>query len=113
VYRSRGRRAVPRFERLSIEIDSQLQLIAGPNNAGKSSLLRVLETFFSDPGRDDLQRLKPLHEYYVHGGPRMMSSVQVQLAGLYQDEAEYFADAGTKGVFAIKISCSRAGNITY
>lgn len=101
------------FERLSIEIDPQLQLIAGPNNAGKSSLLRVLETFFADPGRDDLQRLKPLHEYYVHGGPRMMSSVQVQFAGLDQDEAEYFADAVTKGVFAVKISCSRAGNITY
>ncbi|WEG08630.1 AAA family ATPase [Microbacterium horticulturae] len=101
------------FERLSIEVDAQLQLIAGPNNAGKSSLLRVLETFFSDPGRDDLQRLKPLHDYYVHGGPRMMSSIQVQFAGLSEDEAEYFADAVTKGVFAVKVSCSRAGNITY
>lgn len=101
------------FERLSIEVDAQAQLIAGPNNAGKSSLLRVLETFFSDPGKDDLQRLKPLHDYYVHGGPRMMSSIQVQFAGLSEDEAEYFADAVAKGVFAIKISCSRAGNITY
>ncbi|WP_423494521.1 ATP-dependent nuclease [Microbacterium esteraromaticum] len=90
-----------------------MQLIAGPNNAGKSSLLRVLETFFSDPGKDDLQRMKPLHDYYVHGGARMMSSIQVQFAGLSDEEAEYFADAVTKGVFAIKISCSRAGNITY
>ncbi|MDQ1077277.1 MULTISPECIES: ATP-dependent endonuclease [Microbacterium] len=101
------------FEHLSIEVDPQLQLIAGPNNAGKSSLLRILETFFSDPGKDDLQRLKPLHEYYVHGGPRMMSSIQVQFTGLDENEAEYFADAVTKGVFAIKILCSRAGNITY
>lgn len=30
------------FERLSVEVDPQLQLIASPNNAGKSSLLRVL-----------------------------------------------------------------------
>lgn len=101
------------FERLSIEVDAQLQLIAGPNNAGKSSLLRLLEAFFSDPSKEDLQRLKPLHEYYVHGGPRMMSSIQVQFAGLTEEEAEYFSDAVTNGVFAIRVSCSRAGNITY
>ena len=101
------------FERLSIEVDPQLQLIAGPNNAGKSSLLRILETFFSDPSKDDLQRLKPLHEYYIHGGPRMMSSIQVQFSGLTEDETEFFAEAVANDSFAIKISCSRAGNITY
>lgn len=101
------------FERLSIEVDPQLQLIAGPNNAGKSSLLRVLETFFSDPSKDELQRMKPLHEYYVHGGPRMMSSIQIQFSGLTDDEADYFADAVANGAFSIKIACSRAGNITY
>lgn len=101
------------FEKLSLEIDPQLQLIAGPNNAGKSSLLRVLETFFSDPGKDDLQRLKPLHDYYVHGGPRMMSSIQVQFSGLTDDEADFFADAVTRGAFWIKIACSRTGSISY
>lgn len=101
------------FERLSIDVDPELQLIAGPNNAGKSSLLRVLEVFFSDPKKDDLQRIKPLHEYYVNGGPRMMSSIQVQFSGLTGDEAEYFDEILTEGTFAIKIACSRAGNITY
>ncbi len=101
------------FEKLSLEIDPELQLIAGPNNAGKSSLLRLLETFFSDPLKEDLQRLKPLHDYYTHGGPRMMSSIQVQFSGLTEDEAEFFADAMTRGSFWIKISCSRTGSITY
>lgn len=102
------------FEKLSIELDPQLQLIAGPNNAGKSSLLRVLETFFANPTGSDLLRLKPLHEYYVQGGPRMMSSVVVHFGGLAEDEQEMFADAVLRnGTFWIKISCSRGGKITY
>jgi predicted ATP-dependent endonuclease of OLD family len=102
------------FRRLSVDMDPQLQLIAGPNNAGKSSLLRLLETFFSDPTKDDLQRLKPLHDYYVDGGSRMMSSLQVQFGGLTDAEMEVFADALLKnGTFSLKISCSRTGNISY
>lgn len=102
------------FERLSVEVDSRLQLIAGPNNAGKSSLLRVLETFFSDPSGNEMQRLKPLHDYYVHGGPRMMSSIQVQFGGLTDTEAEFFADAIVKnGTFTIKVSCTRGGTLSY
>ncbi|HIW67820.1 MAG TPA: DUF2813 domain-containing protein, partial [Candidatus Dietzia merdigallinarum] len=77
------------FEKLSVEVDPHLQLIAGPNNAGKSSLLRVLETFFADPTGEALQRMKPLHRYYVHGGPRMMSSIQVQFDGLSDEDAEF------------------------
>jgi len=102
------------FERLSVEVDSQLQLIAGPNNAGKSSLLRMLEAFFADPSSTDLQQLKPLHDYYVHGGPRMMSSIQVQFGGLTQAEAEIFSDAVVRnGTFWIKISCTRGGKVSY
>lgn len=102
------------FERLSVEVDPQLQLIAGPNNAGKSSLLRVLEAFFADPSSEDLQRMKPLHDYYVQGGSRMMSSIQVQFAGLTNAEAEFFSDAVVRnGTFTIKISCTRGGKISY
>ncbi|HET9646629.1 MAG TPA: AAA family ATPase [Microlunatus sp.] len=102
------------FERLSVEVDSQLQLIAGPNNAGKSSLLRVLEAFFADPTSTDLQQLKPLHDYYIYGGPRMMSSIQVQFAGLTEAEEKLFSDTVVKdGTFWIKISCTRGGKISY
>lgn len=102
------------FERLSVEVDQQLQLIAGPNNAGKSSLLRLLETFFADPSSEDLQRMKPLHDYYAQGGPRMMSSIQVQFAGLTAAEAESFSDAVVRnGTFTIRISCTRGGKLSY
>lgn len=102
------------FERLTVEVDPELQLIAGPNNAGKSSLLRVLETFFADPSSEDLQRMKPLHDYYIKGGPRMMSSIQVQFGGLTDAEADAFADAVVRnGTFTVKISCTRGGAISY
>lgn len=102
------------FERLSVEVDPQLQLIAGPNNAGKSSLLRVLQTFFADPSRADLQRLKPLNEYYINGGPRMMSSIQIQFGGLTAAEADFFSDAVLRdGTFTLKIACTRGGKISY
>jgi predicted ATP-dependent endonuclease of OLD family len=102
------------FESLSMEIDPELQLIAGPNNAGKSSLLRLLEAFFSDPSSADLQRLKPLNDYYVHGGPRMMSGIQVQFGGLTPAETEFFEDAIVRnGTFWIKVSCTRGGTISY
>lgn len=102
------------FEKLSVELDPQLQMIAGPNNAGKSSLLRVLETFFADPTGEDLQRMKPLHDYYVNGGPRMMSSIQVQFGGLSDEDAEVFDEAVLQdGTFWIKISCTRGGRLSY
>ncbi|OLT53436.1 hypothetical protein BJF89_17575 [Corynebacterium sp. CNJ-954] len=102
------------FEKLSIEVDPQLQLIAGPNNAGKSSMLRVLEAFFSDPTGGDIQCMKPMHDYYVEGGPRMKSSIQVQFGGLSEEEATFFADAVTQnGTFWVKVSCTRRGIISY
>lgn len=102
------------FKRLSVEVDPQLQLIAGPNNAGKSSLLRVLEAFFADPSSEDVQRMKPLHDYYVHGGPRMMSSIQIQFGGLTEAESDFFSDAVVRtGTFWVKVSCTRGGKIGY
>ena len=58
------------FKDLRLELDSQIQLIAGPNNAGKSSLVRILELFFSDPHGDEFQALKPLNDYYRELGAR-------------------------------------------
>lgn len=102
------------FEKVSIEMDPHLQLIAGPNNAGKSSLLRILGTFFANPTGEEVLRLKPLHDYYAQGGPRMMSSIVVHFGGLTEAEHELFGDAILKNeTFWIKLSCSRGGRITY
>ncbi|GAA1502004.1 hypothetical protein GCM10009740_38500 [Terrabacter terrae] len=102
------------FRRLRVEMAPDLQLIAGPNNAGKSSLVTVLETFFSDPSSDDMQRLKPLHDYYVSGGARMMSSIKVRFDGLDDAEAAEFADVTARdGSLTVELACTRKGQISY
>lgn len=103
------------FKSLELDVDPSLQLIAGPNNAGKSSLVRVLETFFSDPTPDDIQRLKPLNDYYVDGGPRMLSSIKVHFGGMTTEEAEGLEDiiAPVEGTFWVQIACTRKGKISY
>src|SRR5262245_38378919 len=74
------------FKALSIDVDRELQLIAGPNNAGKSSLIRLLEAFFSDPAGDALIPLLPVHGYYRELGPRTLSSVQIWFSALEPEE---------------------------
>ncbi|PCC30826.1 ATP-dependent nuclease [Brachybacterium alimentarium] len=102
------------FEALSLEVDPDLQLIAGPNNAGKSSFIRVLEAFFSDPTADDFNQLKPLNDYYVGGGPRMLSSIEIHFGGLTREEADELEDTlGQDGTFWVQITCTRKGKISY
>lgn len=102
------------FKKLLLDVDPSLQLIAGPNNAGKSSLIRVLETFFSDPIAEDFGRLKPLNDYYVNGGPRMLSSIKVHFGGLTQAESDKLDGLLSRdGTFWVQITCSRNGNISY
>lgn len=102
------------FEALTLDVDSNLQLIAGPNNAGKSSFIRVLETFFSDPTASDFRQLKPLNDYYVQGGPRMLSSIKVHFGGLTEAEVDELNDVVSReGTFWVEITCTRKGKITY
>lgn len=102
------------FKSLSLDVDPSLQLIAGPNNAGKSSLVNVLEAFFSDPTAEDFERMKPLNDYYVEGGPRMLSSIKVHFGGLTQAEAAELDDAlGRDGTFWVEVRGTRKGKISY
>lgn len=102
------------FRRLRLDVDPYIQLVAGPNNAGKSSLVRVLETFFSDPGPAEMQALKPLHEYYVNGGPRMMSSIKLRFGGLDAGERAEFQDVTTRdSTLTVELAATRKGAVSY
>jgi putative ATP-dependent endonuclease of OLD family len=102
------------FKTLSLDVDQQLQLVAGPNNAGKSSLVRLLDAFFSDPDGDTLVPLLPAHDYYRELGPRTLSSVQVWFADLDEDERAFCAGALRRdGQIWVSLRCSRTGTASY
>lgn len=102
------------FKDLRLELDPQIQLIAGPNNAGKSSLVRILELFFSDPRGDEFQALKPLNDYYRELGARTLSTVRVWFGDLTSEEKKLFGSATLRnGTFWLEIRCSRSGNVSY
>lgn len=101
------------FKALSLDIDTQLQLVAGPNNAGKSSLVRLVEAFFSDPDGDTLTLLLPLHDYYRELGARTLSSIQIWFSNLDQDESQACAGALRRdGQVWVSLRCSRSGTIS-
>ncbi|WP_317231721.1 ATP-dependent nuclease [Clavibacter capsici] len=102
------------FQNVHIDIDSNLQLIAGPNNAGKSTLVRLLEVFFSAPSGEDFSELRPLNDYYANLGPRTLSVIQVWFKDLSTDELIQFAPLLRKdGQIWVNIRCSRAGQLSY
>jgi hypothetical protein len=86
----------------------------GPNNAGKSSFVRLLEAFFSDPDGDVLAELLPRHSYYREGGPRTLSSIKVWFGNLTDEEvvrvgAAYRHDR----TFWISLRWRRAGTRSF
>lgn len=102
------------FKDVSIELDPDLQLIAGPNNAGKSTLVRLLETFFSDPSEEELLELKPLNTYYASEGPRALSKITVHFGNLTSEEESVFESALRRdGTFSISLRASRTGSISF
>lgn len=95
-------------------MDRSLQLLAGPNNAGKSSFIRLLEAFFNDPSGDELTGLLPRHAYYAEAGRRTLSSVKVWFAGLTDEEIAAVGGAYRRDrTIWISIRCSRAGTRSF
>lgn len=103
------------FRDVAIEVDHDLQLIAGPNNAGKSTLVRLLEVFFSDPTPDAFASLKPMNDYYVAEGARSLSSITVDFGDLTATELEVFASIVRQRdqTFAVTLRFSRTGVISF
>ena len=102
------------FKRLALPVDASLQLLAGPNNAGKSSLVRLLETFFSDPDGEQVLPLRSAHSYYWDAGPRILSSIRIWFADLTVQERERCAVALRRDQqFWVALRWTRGGNVSF
>lgn len=102
------------FKKLVMDLNPDLQLVAGPNNAGKSSLIRCLDAFFADPGKTSMVDLLPLNGYYKALGARTLSTIQVWFSELSKDEAEAFESIQRRdGRMWIKLKCSKTGSVTF
>lgn len=102
------------FRYLSLTVDSELQLLAGPNNSGKSSCVRLLDAFFSDLGGDELMELQPAHDYFTSAGPRILSAIRVWFTELTSDERAACSAALRRDQHIwVAVRCSRAGRVTY
>lgn len=103
------------FKDVSLEVDPDLQLIAGPNNAGKSTLIRLFELFFSDPSPEQLLEHQPLNAYYASEGPRALSRATLHFGHLSAEEEAAFAPIIRQRdkTFSISLRSSRKGKISF
>lgn len=96
-----------------MQVDPKFQLIAGANNAGKSSLIRLLELFFSDPSGEEMLATRPAHDYFAESGGRTLISVKLWFADLSDEDREACGGACRRdGRFWLGVRCSKAGRVT-
>jgi predicted ATP-dependent endonuclease of OLD family len=103
------------FRSLDLAIDEVIQVVAGPNNAGKSSLVRLLETFFAGPSGPALVELLPLNAYFRDMGPRTLSTIRLTFADFQAAEAAFCTDAisARSNEMWVEIRSSKAGTVSY
>lgn len=102
------------FKHLTLPVDRSLQMLAGPNNAGKSSFIRLVEAFFANPDSNALGALLPRNDYYAEAGSRTMSEVKIWFDHLNEEEVEVVGGALRRdGRFWISLRCTRSGSRSF
>src|SRR5204862_342328 len=102
------------LRRVDVALNPALQIIAGPNNAGKTTIFRALEFFFA-PETFDYSAIKPQNIYFGDEGPRALTRVRVTFGQLTDAEfVEFGASVRTRSrTFWIEVRVSRAGRVSY
>lgn len=102
------------LRRVTMDVSPTLQLIAGPNNSGKTTFLRALEFFF-DPEGADAARIRPQNEYFRHEGARALTRVRLHFGGLTETEQQDFHEAvGVRSrQFWVEVRMSKAGRLSF
>ena len=110
---------IERFKGLrnvSFSLENGLQVIAGPNNAGKTTFISALEFFFScEANQVSPANFAPKNGYYENEGRRALTRLKLFFSDLSESEKTEFEEAylpRKKGIW-VEIRISRQGLITY
>lgn len=95
-------------------IASNITLIAGPNNAGKSTVLRALDYFFSGGHEGFPGIFYPKNKYYRDESNRALSSIRVYFENVSDSEKKELSRIlKNDGTFWIELRATRAGLVSF
>lgn len=103
------------IQSLSIDVDKAFQIIAGPNNSGKTTFLKALKLFFCGlNGNIDAHMFAPKNEYYVDEGNRSKTNIKITFSDLSKHEFELFkGHVDSKNRLVIELGITRNGSAEY
>lgn len=98
------------------KVDQNLSILAGPNNSGKTTMLKAIDLFFSDPkGPLHLGMFAPRLSYYSSGGSRMLTKIRIFFDNLSEAQVTEFKTTflKKKNGFWVELRISRGGIIHW
>ncbi len=101
------------LKKVDFEIDSKFQIIAGPNNSGKTTLTKAIHLFFSKLKQNiDQEKFLPKNRYYVQGN---ITKIKITFKGLSSDEINRFRNCYSNRTksFWIEIKIKKDGRFSY
>ncbi|MDB5037328.1 MAG: hypothetical protein JWQ35_856, partial [Bacteriovoracaceae bacterium] len=104
------------LKKATFRINPKLQVIAGPNNAGKTTLIKAIELFFSISSSDvDTSQFAPKNPYYLKEGRRTLTKIRISFNCLSELEKQIFSSAFAPRLGAIWCECriTRQGKVTF
>lgn len=103
------------LRKVDLSFHGPLSLIAGRNNAGKTTILQALDFFFSSHSKWELENFQPKNSYYQKEGSRPLIKVKLHFGDLISSEEEIFESAYSSrtGSFWVEVRCGRGGSFTY
>lgn len=101
---------------LNFSMPSNIQLVAGANNSGKSTLMSALDFFFSgEVSNIALEFFQPKNRYYKLESPRALTKIKIYFDSLSSSEAIEFEDVISQRSqgFWCQIRITRTGQVSY
>jgi putative ATP-dependent endonuclease of OLD family len=96
------------------ELHPSLQVFAGANNAGKTTLLRAINLFFSVEENCASELFQPRNDYYEQEGSRALTRIKISFSVESDEEQRSFAEALNKGkTFWCECRISRLGKVSF